>query len=68
MADNIDKGLYQTGAPELEIIKSETEVEIDGQRVPTPEGLEIEMMKMEGQLLTLIQCPRFLKKLNFIRT
>ena len=38
MADNIDKGLYQTGgAPELEIIKKETEVVVDGQKVPTPE-------------------------------
>ena len=52
MADNIDKGLYQTGAPtELEIIKKETEVEIDGQRVPTPEGLEIEMDEEGGAIL-----------------
>ena len=51
MADNIDKGLYQTGAPELEILKSETEVEIDGQRIPTPEGLEIEMNEDGGATL-----------------
>ena len=51
MADNIDKGLYQTGAPELEILKSETEVEIDGQRIPTPEGLEIEMSEDGGATL-----------------
>jgi hypothetical protein len=51
MADNIDKGLYQTGAPELEIIKSETEVEIDGQKIPTPEGIEIEMDEEGGATL-----------------
>jgi hypothetical protein len=51
MADNIDKGLYQTGAPELEILKSETEVMIDGQRIPTPEGLEIEMSEDGGATL-----------------
>ena len=52
MADNIDKGLYQTGGPpELEIIKKETEVEIDGQRIPTPEGLEIQMDEEGGAIL-----------------
>ena len=51
MADNIDKGLYQTGKPDLEIIKSETEVEIDGQKIPTPEGLEIEIDEEGGATL-----------------
>ena len=52
MADNIDKGLYQTGAPpELEILKKETEVVVDGQRVPAPEGLEIEMDEEGGATL-----------------
>ena len=52
MATNTDKGLYQTGEkPELEIIKSETEVEIDGQPTPTPEGLEIEMDEEGGATL-----------------
>ena len=51
MADNIDKGLYQGEKPNLEIIKSETEVEIDGQRIPTPEGLEIEIDEEGGATL-----------------
>jgi len=51
MADNIDKGLYQTGAPELEIIKSDTEVQIDGQSIPTPEGMEIEIDEDGGATL-----------------
>ena len=52
MADNIDKGLYQKGEPpELEIIKKETEVEIDGQPIPTPEGLEIQMDEEGGAIL-----------------
>ena len=51
MADNIDKGLYQTGSPpELEIIKKETEVEIDGQPVDI-DGLEIEMDEDGGATL-----------------
>ena len=51
MADNIDKGLYQGDKPNLEIIKSETEVEIDGQKIPTPEGLEIEIDEDGGATL-----------------
>ena len=52
MATNIDKGLYQTSdTPELEIIKSETEVEIDGQPIPSPEGIEIEMDEDGGATL-----------------
>jgi hypothetical protein len=52
MADNIDKGLYQTGAPtEIEIIKKQTEVEIDGQPIPAPEGIEIEMDEEGGATL-----------------
>jgi len=52
MATNIDKGLYQAGEkPELEIIKSETEVEIDGQPIPTPDGLEIEIDEDGGATL-----------------
>ncbi len=51
MADNIDKSLDLGDKPELEILKKETEVEIDGQRVPTPEGLEIEMDEEGGATL-----------------
>src|SRR6056300_790753 len=51
MADNIDKALYSNNNPDLEITKSETEVEIDGQRIPTPEGLEIEMDEDGGATL-----------------
>ena len=51
MADNIDKGLDLGGKPELEILKKETEVVIDGQRVPAPEGLEIEMDEEGGATL-----------------
>ena len=43
MVDNIDKALNLGGKPELEILKKETEVVVDGQRVPAPEGLEIQM-------------------------
>ena len=51
MADNIDKSLDLGDKPELEILKKETEVEIDGQRVPTPEGLEIEIDEEGGATL-----------------
>ena len=51
MADNIDKALYSNNSPDLEIVKSETEVEIDGQKIPTPEGLEIEMDEEGGATL-----------------
>ena len=51
MADNNDKGLYQRNTPNLEIIKSETEVEIDGKPIPTPNGLEIEMDEDGGATL-----------------
>ena len=51
MADNIDKSLDLGGKPELEIIKSDTSVEIDGQPIPTPEGLEIEMDEDGGATL-----------------
>jgi len=51
MVDNIDKALELGGTPELEILKKETEVEIDGQRVPTPEGLEIEIDEEGGATL-----------------
>jgi hypothetical protein len=51
MADNNDKGLYQKSTPNLEIIKSETEVEIDGKPIPTPNGLEIEMDEEGGATL-----------------
>jgi len=51
MVDNIDKSLDLGGKPELEILKKETEVEIDGQRVPTPEGLEIEIDEEGGATL-----------------
>ena len=36
MADNIGKAIEPNGKPDLEILKSETEVEIDGQRVRLP--------------------------------
>jgi len=51
MADNIDKALDLGGKPELEILKKETEVVVDGQRVPAPEGLEIEMDEEGGATL-----------------
>ena len=51
MADNIDKALDLGGKPELEILKKETEVVVDGQRVPAPEGLEIEMDEDGGATL-----------------
>jgi hypothetical protein len=51
MADNIDKALDLGGKPELEVLKKETEVVVDGQRVPAPEGLEIEMDEEGGAIL-----------------
>ena len=48
MVDNIDKAIDPSGKPELEILKKETEVVVDGQRVPAPEGLEIEMDEQGG--------------------
>ena len=53
MADNIDKGLYQTNKPDFEVLESQTEVEIDGK--PTPksevENLEIIVDEEGGALL-----------------
>ena len=51
MVDNIDKSLNLGGKPELEILKSETEVEIDGQPIPTPEGVDIEIDEQGGAIL-----------------
>ena len=51
MVDNIDKALDLGGKPDLEILKKETEVVVDGQRVPAPEGLEIEMDEEGGATL-----------------
>jgi hypothetical protein len=51
MADNIDKGLYQSGQPEFEVLKSDTEVIVDGAQVPVPEGLEIQMDEDGGATL-----------------
>ena len=51
MVDNIDKSLDLGGKPELEILKSETEVEIDGQPIPTPEGVDIEIDEQGGAIL-----------------
>ena len=51
MADNTDKALDLGGKPELEILKKETEVIVDGQQIPTPEGLEIEMDEDGGATL-----------------
>ena len=48
MVDNIDKSLDLGGKPELEILKSDTEVEIDGQPIPTPEGLDIQIEEDGG--------------------
>ena len=51
MVDNIDKSLDLGGKPELEILKSDTEVEIDGQPIPTPEGLDIQIEEDGGAIL-----------------
>jgi hypothetical protein len=51
MVDNIDKSLDLGGKPELEILKSDTEVEIDGQPIPTPEGIDIEIDEQGGAIL-----------------
>ena len=51
MADNIGKAIDPSGKPDLEILKKETEVVVDGQRVPAPEGLEIEMDEEGGATL-----------------
>jgi len=51
MADNIDKGLYQSGQPEFEVLKSDTEVIVDGAQVPVPEGLEIQIEEDGGATL-----------------
>ena len=51
MVDNIDKSLDLGGKPELEILKKETEVEIDGQPIPTPEGVDIEIDEQGGAIL-----------------
>ena len=48
MVDNIGKAIDPSGKPDLEILKKETEVVVDGQRVPAPEGLEIEIDEEGG--------------------
>ena len=48
MADNVGKAIDPSGKPDLEVLKSETEVVVDGQRVPAPEGLEIQMDEEGG--------------------
>jgi hypothetical protein len=48
MVDNIDKALNLGGKPELEILKKETEVIVDGQRVPAPEGIDVQIDEEGG--------------------
>ena len=51
MADNIGKAIDPSGKPDLEILKKETEVVVDGKRVPAPEGLEIEIDEEGGAIV-----------------